>query len=247
VGTIEQVSPSRRPDSAAVSAKLLRRRWPFILVACVLAFFLLAGGIAFWWIATRLDPIRLNSAAAARVRVEDGQFIQIPTYEPSTTNPITAFLVPWHKGKWLEMGVSVYNYSPFLVTVQGIGYTGPDAFEGPLEQESVRIESIDAPDRLIEFRPFTLAADTARYLVIRYRFANCLPAGIEEPQTYARQWIRYSMRVGWITIHRAQSLPMRYTVGCKARRGAPDSSLRPTYSFHLDKRIPSTRFGCLHA
>lgn len=113
MSTIEQMAPPRRPDPVRVSAKRPRRRWLFILGACVLAFFLLAGGIAFWWAAPRFEPIRLNSAAPARVRVEDGQFTRIPTYEPSTNQPMTVFLVPYRKGKWLDMGVSVYNYSPF--------------------------------------------------------------------------------------------------------------------------------------
>jgi hypothetical protein len=151
---------------------------------------------------------------------------RVEGYEPTTGNPSTAFHVPYRDGKWLEMGFTIYNFSPFPVTVWDVGHRDPNG--EPLRQMSVSMEGIDVPDLMVELRRFTLAPDTGRYVVIRYRFSGCsMSNSPEEYATYTRQQVRFSMRVGWITIQRSEVLPLRYSVAVQGRGGCPEQVPAP--------------------
>jgi hypothetical protein len=195
-------------------------------MACVLALILVTGAVAFWWVAARFDPIRLNSAGTSRVRVEGGQLTRVEGNEPTTGNPLTAFHVPYRDGKWLDMGFTIYNFSPFTITVEDVGYR--DSGGDPLRQMSVLMESIDVPDLMVEMRRFTLAPDTGRYVVIRHRFSGCsMSKSREEYATYTRQRVIFTMRVGWVTIDRSEVLPLRYSVAVQGRGGCPNQVPAP--------------------
>jgi len=204
-----------------------RRRWPFILIACVTALIVTAGGIAFWWVATRYAPIRANTTAASRVRVESGKITRVPAWDATRSSGyhFVAFLVPYRDGKWLDAEFTLVNDSPFPVAVDEIGFPGSG---DPIRQISVSMNAsaLDwgpvARERMVPFRPFTIPSHGGRYFVVRYQFSGCsLDPKAEDPVLHATQMVRFRMKVGGVTIHRADFLPLGYSIGIVGTEGCP--------------------------
>lgn len=227
MSTVQEVAPPRRPDSLDLRTTRRRRRWPLILTASVVAVMVTAGGIAFWWVATRYTPMR-PAGAPAHVRVEGGQITRVDSVLPSGQG-FVAFHVPYRDGEWLDAGFTLFNEGPFPIIVDQIGFPGRQDDFPPIRQISVSISASGtdwgpaAPDQMVPFRPFTLRSDEGRYVFVRYQFFGCSLSGSQESAvTWAWQTVRFRMRVGWMTIRRSGKLPMGYSIYVSGREGCPE-------------------------
>jgi hypothetical protein len=157
------------------------------------------------------------------VRAQFGPVTRVPAVEPSTLRPLVAFDVPYRDGKWLEHGFTLVNDAPFPVTVDQIGLPGQG---DPLRQVSVTMNSSDVspgpplPDQMVDFRPFTIPPDGARFILVRWEFSGCSLTGSPENYTTAAvQLVKFHMRLGWVTVHRSSFLPMPYSITVSGRLG----------------------------
>jgi hypothetical protein len=194
------------------------------VLASVLAFILLVLGIGFWWVATRFAPLSINRGPA-HVRVEVGEATRVDSRLPSG-EPFVAFQVPYRNGKWLDAGFTLDNEGPFPIAVDQIGLTG-EAIP-PMKLVSVRMSlppferEPGEPGRMVPFRPFTLGSDEGRYVFIRYQFFGCTQSASQESAvSWASQLVKFRIRVGWVDIHRSETLPMSYSIYAWGREGCP--------------------------
>jgi hypothetical protein len=221
VSTFERIAPPHPPNPRLPNTTPPRRRRRYVL-ASVLAFMLVAVGIGFWWTATRFAPLSINGGSA-HVRVEVGNVTRVDALLPSG-EPFVAFHVPYRNGKWLDTGFTLINEGPFPIMVDQIGFAG-EAFP-PTKEASVRMSlppfewGPGPPDQMVPFRPFTLGSDEGRYVFVRHQFFGCTLGGSQESAvTWARETVKFRIRVGWMDIHRSEALPMSYSIYASGREG----------------------------
>lgn len=229
MSTVREAAPPRAPDAGGMWRVPRRRRWPLILAASLAAVVVIAGSISFWWVATRYAPMRPGEGGvAAHVRVEGGQITRVDSILPSGL-PFVAFHVQYRDGKWLDSGFTLYNDGPFPILVDQIGFPGSQDDFPPIRQISVSMNAAadeawgpGIPQQMVAFRQFTLRSHEAKYILVRYQFYGCTLSGSQEDAvTWAWQTVKFRIRVGWLTIHRSDQLPMRYSIYVSGREGCP--------------------------
>jgi hypothetical protein len=218
VRTVNEASPPFRPDYLEADG-IGRRRWPYVAAASFVALILVAGGVTLWWLSTQFEPIRANSTALSRVRVDGGQLTRLRAWDASgSSGHFVAFDIPYRDGKWLDVGYTLRNDAPFPVVVDQIGSLVSN--DSPIRQVSVSMEFSEASDLMIPFRPFTIPSHDGRFVVVRYRFSGCsLDPKAEDPVFLATQRVMFRMRIGWITIHRSEFLPLGYSIAISGNEG----------------------------
>jgi hypothetical protein len=191
-----------------------RRRWLPAAVAA-LAFLIALSTVVVIAVLANFVPIRANASTPYMV---GGEVTRLGSFvPPSGGPPFAGFDVHHRNGEPFEYGFTLYNNSPFDVTVEQVGGPGGST----LRQVRVLMAREDAfaesgTVATVPFSPFSIASRQAKFIVVQFRFTDCNAPSLSTSATVFAEPVQYR----FLGVSRRELLPLPFDLRCSEARAA---------------------------